>query len=89
VGNYQAQKNFHDLKMELLSNQIEMDIDEKRSVHRLAKLIGLFYTMFFLRSRIAVLAPLDDFHVYGKMSWYKSEDPDVTSAVMNSISRHL
>ena len=58
-----------------------MDIDERKSVHRLAKFIWLFCAMFFLRSRITVLAPLDDFHFYGKMSWYKSEDPGVTSAV--------
>ena len=62
-----------------------MTINERRNVHRMAQFIGLFYAKQFLRSRIAIFSPTDDFQFYGSMLSYKEEDSDIAMAVLNSI----
>jgi hypothetical protein len=79
------QNRFIFLKMELLSERIDMTINERRNVHRMAQFIGLFYAKQFLRSRIAIFSPTDDFQFYGSMLSYKEEDSDIAMAVLNSI----
>ena len=77
------------LKIELLSNLFQMSPEDRRAVHRMANFISLFYAKLFLRSRIAVFAPTDDFHFLSAMEWYKEEDFQIATAVTASVKRHL
>ncbi|XP_065665116.1 uncharacterized protein LOC136086720 [Hydra vulgaris] len=77
------------LKMELLSNKFIMSNNEQIMIHRMAKFISLFYSMQFLRSRISVFAPVDDFKFFFAINWYQEEDSDIATAVISSINRHL
>lgn len=77
------------LKMELLSERIEQDPEQRRLIHRMAIFIGVYYTRYFLRTRIAIFAPIDDFMLFRQMVAYKEEDEDIALAVLQSMSRHL
>jgi hypothetical protein len=63
--------------------------EERRIVHRMADFIALFYANLFLRSRISVFAPNDDFHFLASILWYQEEDDQIATAVLASIKRHL
>lgn len=77
------------LKIELLSHLFHMLPEERRIVHRMADFIALFYANLFLRSRISVFDPNDDFHFLASMLWYQEEDDQIATAVLASIKRHL
>ena len=77
------------LEMELLSNLFSMSSEERRIVHRMADFISLFYAKLFLRSRISVFAPNDDYHFLAAMGWYKKKDSKIAPAVIASITRYL
>jgi hypothetical protein len=51
-------KTIYLLKMELITEQITVTVEERRQVHRMAQFIALFYAKYFLLSRIAVFSPL-------------------------------
>lgn len=48
---------------------------------------AIFCGKLFLRSRIAVFAPTDDFNFLSSMMWFKEEDLKVDTAV-GSVNRH-
>ena len=54
-------KAIYIIRMELMSERIDLGVEERRHVHQMANFIALFYAKYFLRSRIAVFAPHDDF----------------------------
>lgn len=57
--------------------------------HRTAHFIALFYAELFLRSRMSVFAPNDDFHFLASMLWYQEKDDQIATAVIASIKSHL
>ncbi len=73
------------LKIELLFHLFHMLPEERRIVHRMADFIALFYANLFLRSRISVFAPNDDFHFLASMLWYQEEDDQIATTVLASI----
>jgi len=77
------------LKIQLLSNLFRMSVEERSIVHRMVDFIALFYAKLFLRSRMSVFAPIDDFHFLSAMMWYREEDSQIANAVIASINRHL
>ena len=66
-----------------------MSDDEPIIIHRMVKFICLFYSIQFLRLRISVFPPVDDFKFFVVMSLYQEEDSDIETAVISSINRHL
>ena len=82
-------KSLYLLKMELLSERINFSVEERRQINKMARFIALFFAKYFLRSRIAVFSPLDDLKFIGSMISYREEEPDISSAVLTSIKRHL
>ena len=51
-----------------------MSDDERIMINRMDKFISLFYSMQFLRLRLSVLAPVDDFIFFIAMNWSQEED---------------
>ena len=82
-------KTIYLIEMALLSSRITLVQDECQIVQRMAVFIGLFYARYFLRSRIAAFAPLDDYNFYVEMVEFKEQDEKLASAVLTSISRHF
>ena len=76
------------LKMELMSERFDFTVEERRQVNQMAVFISLFYARLFLRSRIAVFAPIDDLQFIGNMMWFREENETIANAVLLSVSRH-
>jgi hypothetical protein len=55
----------------------------------MADFISMFYAKLFLRSKISVFAPNDDYHFLAAMGWYKKKDSKIAPAVIASITRYL
>ena len=77
------------LKIDMLSAEIEQDPEQRRLIHRMAIFIGVYYTKYFLRSRIASFAPQDDYKLFCQMNSFKAEDEEIANAVLESLSRHM
>ena len=78
------------LKIALLSKRIDLDDEVRRSVHRMATFIGIYYCRYFLRTRIPCFAPLDDWKFLGDMVRFgEEEDQELATVVIESIKRHL
>ena len=64
-------KAIYIIKMELMSERIDLGMEERRHLHRMTNFFVLFYAKYFLRSRsIAVFAPHDDSKFIGSMISY-------------------
>ena len=77
------------LKIALLSERIEINQNQRQSVQRMAFFIGVFYARYFLRSRIAAFAPVDDYKFYCQRSYSREEDEDISQAVLAVMARHF
>jgi hypothetical protein len=77
------------LKMDILSERIEQDPEQRRLIHRMAIFIAIYYTKYFFRSRIASFAPQDDYKFFCEMKAFKAEDEEIANALLESLSRHM
>jgi hypothetical protein len=82
-------KTIYLLKIDLLSDRIEQDPEQRRQIHRMTIFIGIYYTRFFLRSRIASFAPQNDYKYFCQIKASKVEDEEIAIAVLESLSRQM
>ena len=54
-------KSIYILKLELLSNQFELDNQERSSIKIMAEFVGLFYGQAYLKCPLSAAAPRNDF----------------------------
>lgn len=77
------------LKMQLLSNQFDMNNEEMIGVKRMANFIAFFYSRAFLTSRLSTMAPAADLRFISLMKMYQTEDESAAIICIKSSMNHF
>ncbi|KZR97635.1 Cc8K15.2-like protein, partial [Daphnia magna] len=77
------------LKMQLMSQRLNMTDDEAGKVKRMSTFIAVFHSRAFLRSRISSIAPSMDLKYLTDMNIYAKEDAEASAVAIKSVSNHL
>ena len=79
-------------KVELKKNDLTfLSDDESEQIARMAKFVGLFFGVWFLRSFVPAAVPRHDLKAINQMRRYREEGQkraDVADACLDSLDRH-
>lgn len=75
-------------KMQLLSEQFEMNDEERRGVKGMAIFIALFHSAAFLKPRLSSISTACDLNL-SMMHLYKEENPAAAKVVIESVLKQL
>jgi hypothetical protein len=76
------------LKIQSLSEEFAMSIEERKNVKRVANFTAMFYVKMFLRSRLASVAPSDDLKFLSLMKLFSDEDEIAVKSCTKSVLSH-
>ncbi len=80
-------RNFYSMKMLMFCDQLEYDAEIVAKLERLNIFLALFYTLMWMMSTSAAVAPVNDLQLIQDMLRYKRSDPEVAVAILQEMEK--